>query len=156
MINTKSFSQKTELIYRVIANVWAYVLVGVLFVLFVIVNDGQLVVGDRDAHKATVNLPQLFYFFGIVVVFGAPHWLACLQPFLKASLKKWPVLLLAVVLAALIIRYNTVVHPYLLADNRHYVRNIIYKSYLENFKIYLLYNYARLSMFGKEFTNTIH
>ena len=120
-MKTKSFSQCAELAYKLIVQLWAYVVVGVLFILFVMMNEG-LVVGDRNAHKATVNLPQMFYFFGLVVIFGAPHWLSYIQPFVKTCLMKWQAILLITALAAVVIRFNTIVHPYLLADNRHYVR----------------------------------
>ncbi len=83
------------------------------------INNG-LVVGDRDAHQATINIPQLFYMFGLVTLFAAPHWLPHLLPFNKACRKKWYLVLVAAILFGLVIRYNTLVHPYLLADNRHY------------------------------------
>jgi alpha-1,2-glucosyltransferase len=128
LIKTKSFTKFSELGYKLIVHLWAYVVVGILFILFVLMNDGQLVVGDRNAHKATVNLPQLFYFFGLVVIFAAPHWLSQIQPFLKTCLMKWRAILLTTALTAGVIRYNTVVHPYLLADNRHYVSDVIFNQ----------------------------
>lgn len=110
---------KIRLITQLISDLLAYVIVGILFVAFVLANGG-LVVGDRTAHQATINVPQIFYCFGLIVVFVAPHCLLHIRPFLYACLKKWYVALLASLAAALIVHYNTVVHPYLLADNRHY------------------------------------
>lgn len=90
-----------------------------MFATFVFINNG-LVVGDRSAHQATVNTPQLFYLFGLVVLFAAPHWIPYISPFFKACLKKWHWVVTSVTLIVLIVQYNTLVHPYLLADNRHY------------------------------------
>ena len=112
-------SRKLELVVQLISQVLPYILVGLLFAAFVVINNG-LVVGDREAHQATVNIPQLFYLFALVALFAAPHWLPYLIPFSKACLKKWYLVLVTAILFAMIVRYNTLVHPYLLADNRHY------------------------------------
>jgi len=104
---------------HLILELLAYILVGLLFAAFVFINEG-LVVGDRSAHQATVNIPQFLYYFGLVTLFAAPHWLSQIQPFLKACFKRPIVVGLTVLITVLIIRYNTIVHPYLLADNRHY------------------------------------
>ena len=76
--------------------------------------------GDRNAHTATIHFPQLFYLFGLVTLFAAPHWTDHLLSFYHACRKKWFFVLMCAGLVALVIRYNTLVHPYLLADNRHY------------------------------------
>lgn len=91
-----------------------------MFTAFVVINDG-IVVGDRTAHQATIHIPQLFYLFGLVVAFGAPHWINSARPFLSSCLERWYVVLGACAVMGFVIRYNTLVHPYLLADNRHYV-----------------------------------
>ena len=112
-------SRKLLLLVRLLSRLVPYILVGVLFLVFVVVNNG-LVVGDRAAHQASINTPQLFYFFGVVTAFGAPHWLTFIKPFMKSCLRNWRLLLVISAAASVIIRYNTLVHPYLLADNRHY------------------------------------
>lgn len=117
--NITPWNRKLGLLVRLLSKLVSYVLVGILFLAFVVINNG-LVVGDRAAHQASINSPQLFYFFGLVVVFGAPHWLVFIVPFMKACLRKWRSLLVISAVAFVMIRYNTLVHPYLLADNRHY------------------------------------
>ncbi|KAI9558010.1 hypothetical protein GHT06_014763 [Daphnia sinensis] len=112
-------SRKIQVISQLVMKLLPYIIVGLIFVAFVVLNDG-LVVGDRAAHQATIHVPQLFYLFGLVTVFAAPHWIPLLLPFCKTCLKKWFLILITMGLAGLVIRYNTLVHPYLLADNRHY------------------------------------
>lgn len=112
-------SRKIQIISQLILKLLPYIIVGLIFIAFVVINDG-LVVGDRAAHQATIHVPQLFYFFGLVTVFAAPNWILFLLPFCKTCLKKWFFILITMGLAGLVIRYNTLVHPYLLADNRHY------------------------------------
>jgi alpha-1,2-glucosyltransferase len=111
--------KQIQLIGQLIFQLLPYIIVGLVFGAFVVINNG-LVVGDRDAHQATVHIPQLFYLFALVTLFAAPHWISLLLPFCKTCLRKWFVISVTIGLVGLIVRYNTLVHPYLLADNRHY------------------------------------
>ncbi|XP_038221162.1 putative Dol-P-Glc:Glc(2)Man(9)GlcNAc(2)-PP-Dol alpha-1,2-glucosyltransferase [Zerene cesonia] len=95
----------------------ALVLLG--FVVFVYVN-GSIVVGDKSAHQATLHLPQMLYFLLFYGVFGLPYVLAKFSSTLKLIMRhKLKVVFFAVLFAA-IVHFNTLVHPYILADNRHY------------------------------------
>lgn len=94
----------------------------VLFVTLVIVfNQGDIVLGDRSAHKPVFHVPQIFYFF----VFCALHTPIAFLRYLHTDLRApsrlsltWITLLLF--LTVVLISFFTVEHPYLLADNRHY------------------------------------
>ncbi|EUB58270.1 Alpha-1,2-glucosyltransferase ALG10-A [Echinococcus granulosus] len=97
----------------------------VLFATFVIVfNQGDIVLGDRSAHKPTLHVPQIFYLF----VFCALHTPTAFLRYLYTTLyvprrlslitSIWITLLLF--LTVVVIDRFTVEHPYLLADNRHY------------------------------------
>ncbi|CAH0403791.1 unnamed protein product [Chilo suppressalis] len=89
------------------------------FVAFVYVN-GSIVVGDKKAHEATLHIPQIFYFLLFYCVFGLPYVLTkTLSTFKLMITNKLKIVFLGL-LFALIVHYNTVTHPYLLADNRHY------------------------------------
>ncbi len=75
------------------------------------------------------------------LVFGSTIWLPCVG-FFFASLKNirflgWYLLLASLLIV--IIKFNTLVHPYLLADNRHYV------FYVWN-RFYGKYEWARFAM----------
>lgn len=94
------------------------------FALFVVANGG-VVVGDRANHVPGAHFAQLLYFCAFAACFGDPsrysvratgtaRWLcarACTHP---------PRAVASLGAALALIRYGTVCHPFLLADNRHY------------------------------------
>lgn len=89
------------------------------FALFVFLN-GSIVLGDKSAHEAMLHLPQLLYFLIFYGIFGLPYVLAKLPSTSRLILNnKVNVILLSVAIAA-VVHFNTIVHPYLLADNRHF------------------------------------
>lgn len=106
------------------------------FVAFLMVN-GSIVLGDKTAHEVTIHLPQLLYFLLFYGVFGFPYVLFKLQSTVTMLLRnKLIVVSLAIIMAA-VVHFDTVVHPYLLADNRHftfYIWNRWFGKY--NFAIY--------------------
>lgn len=53
-------------------------------------------------------------------MFSYSHILTTLRRILRFAIKRWYISVGCAVLFALIIKQNTIVHPYLLADNRHY------------------------------------
>uniref|UniRef100_A0A182RI00 Dol-P-Glc:Glc(2)Man(9)GlcNAc(2)-PP-Dol alpha-1,2-glucosyltransferase n=1 Tax=Anopheles funestus TaxID=62324 RepID=A0A182RI00_ANOFN len=108
-----------ELAGDMIDRFWAYALVLGGFIAFLIWN-GSIVIGDKSAHEAAVHLPQLFYFVLFFATFSASLVLPAGKTILRAVLRKWYILLMVFVIFGGIVHYNTIVHPYLLADNRHY------------------------------------
>lgn len=111
----------TNHVKAVLCVAWPYALVAVGFLAFVILNGG-IVVGDRSSHEACLNFPQLFYFFSFTLFFSLPTSLCYhrLSRFLQ-SLKKQPLFYALVTAICLLLVLNfTVVHKYLLADNRHF------------------------------------
>jgi alpha-1,2-glucosyltransferase len=95
------------------------------FVAFVLWNGG-ITLGDRDAHAPTLHLMQPLYFALFSLVSAG---LLLLQPAVLSRVRKAvagaPVLCVLVTLcagaaAALCVQRFSLVHPYLLADNRHY------------------------------------
>lgn len=109
------------ILLEILKTCGAYLGVAALFVTFVIFNDG-IVVGDREAHQVCLHVPQVFYFFGFILAFGNSYLLTItkLNKFWAWCLER-PIFIVGVMLAmAVCLRYLTYVHPYLLADNRHY------------------------------------
>lgn len=91
----------------------------VSFVVFVYLN-GSIVVGDKKAHTASLHIPQLLYFLLFYGVFGLPYVLFKIPSTIELMVKnKLNILLLALAMAV-IVHFNTIIHPYLLADNRHF------------------------------------
>nr|XP_023027925.1 putative Dol-P-Glc:Glc(2)Man(9)GlcNAc(2)-PP-Dol alpha-1,2-glucosyltransferase [Leptinotarsa decemlineata] len=102
--------------------------------------NGSIVVGDKSAHEATFHIPQLFYFSLFCLVFSWPVFLFELYGFLRCAISHKKKVVSIAILMAIIVFSNTLVHPYLLADNRHYtfyVWNRLYgpKIYFRYFMI---------------------
>lgn len=104
-------------------NNWFRILVNVIilisFLVFVFVN-GSIVVGDKSAHEASIHLPQLLYFLLFYGFFGLPFVLRKFKSTLRLITSNFCIYYLGSMALVLVVNYNTVTHPYLLADNRHY------------------------------------
>jgi alpha-1,2-glucosyltransferase len=99
------------------------------------------IAGDKSAHTATVHIPQMLYVWPYIAFFSAPLLLQPLlqvvYPLLPKQFRamvdkdvlvhkafKLPSIQIAgifVIIAFLAVHFNTIIHPYTLADNRHYV-----------------------------------
>lgn len=124
-----------------------YVLVGVAFVAFVILNDG-IVVGDRSAHTATFHPMQICYFVAFSLGLSAPFCFSKvkLNNFANFCQKHWIFTGMCALAVAFCIDSYTIAHPYLLADNRHYTfyiwRRIIVRTSYSKYAILPVYVYA--------------
>ena len=111
-----------------------------MFAGFVLWNGG-VVLGDKSNHVATIHLPQMLYIWPYFTFFSWPLLYPYLAVLPIALLAKMPnvaplegmlmfkrrhlaprtwLLGLFIALACLIVHFNTIVHPFTLADNRHY------------------------------------
>lgn len=95
-------------------------------------------VGDRSAHQAVLNFPQLLYFSLFLVVFSFPYTIVCVKQVLVTVLKHWMLILMLMIGCVVIVYFNTHVHPYLLADNRHYTFYVWKRLYERHFLIRFL------------------
>ncbi|KAJ2970387.1 hypothetical protein NUW58_g9713 [Xylaria curta] len=104
---------------------WPHGAVLTAFVAFVAWN------GDKSNHVATLHLAQMLYIWPFFAFFSAPLFI---PQFLKQFLAGFSnqvfsvrtainalVSCGALVVVLLIVRFNTIIHPFTLADNRHYV-----------------------------------
>ncbi|KAI9756782.1 MAG: hypothetical protein M4579_003699 [Chaenotheca gracillima] len=101
------------------------------FLGFVIWNGG-VVLGDKSNHVATIHLTQMLY-IGPCIVFFFPGPVLAYAADTVLSRNRWSekriwpivykILLALISLSAsiIIVHYNTIIHPFTLADNRHYV-----------------------------------
>ncbi|KAI9745418.1 MAG: glucosyltransferase [Claussenomyces sp. TS43310] len=124
---------------------WPYFALLGSFAGFVLCNGG-VVLGDKSNHVATLHLPQMLYIWPFMVFFSFPMMYPAAISVLgwihestrpRATSKvvstrdasvtlstafKYALWLAASLSAVLIIiRFNTIIHPFTLADNRHYV-----------------------------------
>lgn len=105
---------------EIFIKLFPYVTVCLTFVAFVFWNKG-IVVGDRTAHTPTVHIPQLLYFSAFLFCFLWPYMIVYWKHYFKFVRKHWVLESFFLILLILIVHFNTLVHPYVLADNRHYV-----------------------------------
>ncbi|CAN8102066.1 unnamed protein product [Discula destructiva] len=122
---------------KVLKQIWAHVVVGLLFGIFILVNGG-VVLGDKANHVATVHLPQMLYIWPLFAFFSAPLVLPWIlqtasdlvfggqpQPSPKtsphASFLNLAGYASLAPIALAIVKLNTIIHPFTLADNRHYM-----------------------------------
>ena len=117
-----------------------YITLMALFAGFVIWNGG-VVLGDKSNHVATIHLPQMLYIWPYFTFFSWPLLYPYLATLPMALLAKIPniaslesmlmfkrrhlaprtwTLAVSVAIACLVVHFNTIVHPFTLADNRHY------------------------------------
>lgn len=99
-------------------------------------------IGDKSNHVATIHTPQMLYFWAYTAFFSMPIiFPTLLAPLLRyfpesqlktfyqnnlaGSLNTVPPRIISTVLFLTLglasVHYNTIVHPFTLADNRHYV-----------------------------------
>ena len=97
-----------------------YVLVGISFIVFVIINNG-IVVGDRTAHVATLHPIQILYFVAFTTVFTAPYVFtkSKVLGFWNFCRKHWIITTIVIlVIFSIVDSYGSLAHKFLLADNR--------------------------------------
>lgn len=114
-----------------------FILVILLFAAFVVYNGG-ITLGDKENHTLNLHVVQVFYCMVFIVGFTWPVWLSTktIKDYLKFTLGGAIPLsftLISFYSIKYIIANFTVVHPFLLADNRHYTfyiwRKILNQKY---------------------------
>ncbi|RMZ85825.1 hypothetical protein DV737_g525, partial [Chaetothyriales sp. CBS 132003] len=122
------FQGNEDFILQLFSDLWPSISLLAAFTGFVIGNGG-VVLGDKSNHVATVHLAQMLYFWPAVVFFSWPAVLPSLVGIitsasskvqLRARFPRTATVLCLLVIFALVVRFNTVIHPFILADNRHY------------------------------------
>lgn len=110
-----------ENIFKVSMLVAPYCCVGVAFLIFVFVNNG-IVVGDRSSHEAVLHIPQIFYCSLFILFFSFPLLVTFnkLRRFTAFVRHEGALALVCMCCITYSLINYTHVHPYLLADNRHF------------------------------------
>lgn len=130
----------------ILRKLWPYLSILASFGYFVYWNGG-VVLGDKTNHVATIHLPQLLYLWPFISFFSFPLLIPSLVRFLTPRslpppsriLSTLPTLAIALLATLATIHYNTLIHPFTLADNRHYMFYIFRYSILSHPSIrYLL------------------
>jgi alpha-1,2-glucosyltransferase len=79
--------------------------------------------GDKDNHVASVHLSQMLYIWPFITFFSWPLLLPQILDIktLRSRMPRPAVAITIMALMTTIVHFNTVVHPFTLADNRHYM-----------------------------------
>ncbi|CAK9799305.1 Putative Dol-P-Glc:Glc(2)Man(9)GlcNAc(2)-PP-Dol alpha-1,2-glucosyltransferase [Anthophora quadrimaculata] len=109
-----------KFIIHLCVQLFPYVIVCLTFVAFIVWNKG-IVVGDKTAHIPTIHISQLLYFSVFLFCFSWPYMIVNWKDYIKFVRKHWIFTGSILGLLTVIVHFNTLVHPYVLADNRHYV-----------------------------------
>ncbi|KAH8900117.1 hypothetical protein GQ53DRAFT_709444 [Thozetella sp. PMI_491] len=110
---------------KVLKQIWPQITILGLFAGFVAWN-GSVVLGDKSNHIATLHLTQMLYIWPFFAFFSAPLvvkslLLAILDGLFARKLYYLPYLFATVLISLAIVHFNTIIHPFTLADNRHYM-----------------------------------
>lgn len=123
-----------------------------LFAAFVYYNGG-ITFGDKDNHQMTLHLVQLFYCASFLTFFFVPIWISpsTIRAYVKFTLagrKRLNILftLASYLLIYYIVKHYTVVHPFLLADNRHYTFYIYRKILSHPSAVYVTVPFYHFSL----------
>ncbi len=104
------------------ARLWPLLLPPAGFAAFLAANGGSVVLGDKEAHKPVRHGAQLLYFAGWAALMLWPQLLPGLRTLRDAAARR-PLAAAATAAAAVaaaagVAHVSTMVHPYMLADNR--------------------------------------
>jgi len=123
-----------KIIGLIVVRCIGFIMVGVAFILFVKINKG-IVVGDRSAHVAVLHLPQILYFILFCCALCLPFIIKYVKPFINFAWRNKIFILLSGIVLMCIIEYNTLAHPYLLADNRHFTFYIWRRFFMRHWSL---------------------
>lgn len=121
----------------VVISLVPYLLILAAFGGFVLWN-GSVVLGHKEFHTASLHLAQMLYLWPYFLFFSWPLLLAPMAnvllpkfmlpkfvdqgfPATRRQLPKILTALIVIPIMAAVVHFNTIVHPFTLADNRHYV-----------------------------------
>ena len=87
--------------------------------------NGGIALGDKQSHSASLHFVQFFYCTTLIAIFCWPLLIKSVS-----ELRVVPFLIVSL-LCFVSVRYGTIVHPYLVADNRHWT-NFIWRRALKH------------------------
>ena len=106
---------------QLLLDLWPHLSLLGLFGAFVFWNGG-VVLGDKSNHVATIHLAQMLYIWPLIVFFSWPVVLPLFTDLrsLRRRVPRATTIAGFTLLGLLVVHFNTIVHPFTLADNRHY------------------------------------
>ncbi|OQU95450.1 hypothetical protein CLAIMM_01654 isoform 1 [Cladophialophora immunda] len=109
------------MIPQLLLDLWPQLSLLAAFAAFVVWNSG-VVLGDKDNHIATIHLAQMLYIWPAIVFFSWPVLLPLFSDLrgLRRRLPRITTTMSFLLLMLAVVKFNTIIHPFTLADNRHY------------------------------------
>ncbi|XP_033342291.2 alpha-1,2-glucosyltransferase Alg10 [Megalopta genalis] len=149
---SRGWTSFCQFIIEIIVQLLPYITVCLVFLLFVIWNKG-IVIGDRAAHVPTIHLPQLFYFSAFISCFLWPYTITYWKSYFNFIQTHWILHCCLLVLLTVTVHFNTLVHPYMLADNRHYIfyfwNRLMGRYVLFKYLLIPVYSFTLYTMFHR-------
>ncbi|KAI3414248.1 hypothetical protein GPALN_011706 [Globodera pallida] len=154
-----------------IRRLWPSALLCFGFIIFMYLNGGAVVLGDRSAHRPVFHVPQLLYFCAFAAAsalpqfvlycfwvlrngFGTKHWGAAISFWRFAAI----VIVAGFALVAAV-HCCTLAHPYLLADNRHFTfyiwKRVFQRHWLVKYALVPAYVACAAFLWHSMDTNTV-
>eukprot|EP00171_Calliarthron_tuberculosum_P019262 IDg19262t1 len=118
----RSGGPRLGIFHQIFPHLLAILLYAVLFA----ANGNSLAVGERDSHSVMLHTAQLPFFAAYQAIFASLALLPTVPIALRSAMQAPRTAIAAIILAfsvatVCIIHTGSYVHPYSLADNRHYV-----------------------------------
>lgn len=112
-------SNFASLCVSVIRDFYTCIAVGLGFVVFLVWNNYSVVLGHQEFHSFSLHLAQINYFVLTCVACSGPkEWCSIIVKSVKNTRRDSFFIFFA--LSVLASELGTIVHPFILADNRHY------------------------------------
>ncbi|GMM55069.1 dolichyl-P-Glc:Glc(2)Man(9)GlcNAc(2)-PP-dolichol alpha-1,2-glucosyltransferase [Maudiozyma humilis] len=96
----------------------------------------SITLGDKSNHSAGLHIVQMFYCFTFLLFFSVPIWAS--RNFIKSykirCQQRNGRTLFELLLIIIVIRFFTTIHPFLLADNRHYTFYVFKRIFNAKFR----------------------
>lgn len=127
-----------------------YAIVGALFMTFVYLNGG-IALGDKENHILVPHLAQVCYCVTFLTVFSMPIWISIgtIFEYLTVNFLTLSGLIFNaawIPILFMMIQGFTIIHPFILADNRHYVfyivRNFIVRTETSRYELLPVYHFS--------------
>lgn len=133
-----------------ISAVVPFVMVAGIFISFILKNGG-ITLGDKENHILVPHIAQLCYCVTFIAVFTVPLWIS--WGFIKGyftynfgSLKMVLFNAFWIPVIVVVISNFTIIHPFILADNRHYtfyiVRRFIIRDVSSKYQLIPVYHFS--------------
>lgn len=127
-----------------------YAIIGIIFLIFVYLNGG-VPLGDKDNHVVVPHLAQLCYCATFITLFTVPIWFSIdiFSDYITDNLFSVQALFFNaawIPTLYIMIENFTIIHPFILADNRHYtfylVRKFITRTQNSRLEIIPIYHFS--------------